>query len=158
MAATRVSSFNPIAAVNHTRNDIRLTISNIAKRGTVKAATVGDLHKWLASTLDETNGMTAFGKNWKPKPGETRANAHVVDQAALKRTLLTLSKALTKVGDDGFGTTAAGKDRTPTDKAALNKWIDEQLVKALKGNVTVQEAKGGKTRPATAAEIRQWLN
>ena len=155
MATARIEKFNARAVVNHTRNDVRLSISTLAKSDKVKAASIQDLDKWLEKTITEKDGMSAFGKEWKPRPGETRAG--VLDKKALIKTLKTLEKSLDKLSEKGFGKTATGKDKTPTSAAEMQKLFDNELVKALKGNLMVEAAKGGKTRPATAAEIRQWV-
>jgi hypothetical protein len=127
------------------KNDVQLTAANVAKSGDTKPATLDDLSKWLNAALkspvDGPQTLHASG---------ARPGAPALGKEQLSKVLSNLSKQIDNAEK------AKGADVKQPSQAELRQWANDALVKAAEGQVLVH-AKGGGTRPATADEIRGWL-
>lgn len=117
------------------------------KGSDVKPATLKDLKKWLDSAVKSpTDGVKPL------KPGGVIPGAPALDKKSLGNVLAKLDAQVTKQMNDVKGGSAKRPSQTE-----LKQWVSDALVKAAEGQVNVA-VKGGGTRPATADEIRSWLN
>ncbi|MFT3712963.1 MAG: hypothetical protein QM817_35370 [Archangium sp.] len=134
------------------RDDISAARNSIkfAKGSDVKPASVMDLKAWLDSAVKSpTDGTKAF------KPAGVPVGSRMVplDKKSLDKVLSNLDTAAASAARPP----PKGGDTKRPSQAELREWVTNALVQASVGQIQVV-AKGGATRPATADEIRGWLN
>lgn len=138
--------------MNALRTDIAGAKASLkfAKGSDVKPASVMDLKKWLDSAI---KSPTDSAKAFKPAGVPVGGRMVPLDKKSLDKVLTNLDAAAASAGN----TIKGGANTQRPSQAELKEWITNALVEASVGQVKVT-AKGGQTRPATADEIRSWLN
>ena len=121
-----------------------------AKSGDTKPASVIDLKKWLDSAIKSpTDSAKAFKRAGVP----VGSKMVPLDKKALDKVLTNLDAQAARAANSMKG----GSNTTKPSQAELREWVTNAVVNAAVGQVQVS-AKGGHVRPATAEEIRSWLN
>lgn len=123
--------------------DLELSVRKVAKGYGTRPVQVSELKKWLDDAL-VSNTDAAI----RPREGATDAPYLT---ANVSRDVL--SKLLTKV--KARVTELEGGKVEP--KEPVKQWLATQLADAAGTKVMVPGMKGGDTRPASVAEVREWL-
>lgn len=149
-------SIKPKPTMNTHMNALRTDIAGaknalkFAKGSDVKPASVMDLKKWLDSAI---KSPTDSAKAFKPAGVPVGGKMVPLDKKSLDKVLTNLDTQAAQAAN----TMKGGANTTRPSQAELKEWVTNAIVNAAVGQVQVS-AKGGQVRPATADEIRSWLN